>query len=534
MRALGFTLAIVCLELGCAPSGGDAGQAEGPHGSAGKGGNSSDGIAGAAGAQGGSFPEAGRGGGGPAEGGTSNAGAAGMGGVLSRADDDPLPACLARVSVTSSAQLEDALSTARPGDCLELGDGGFDFPFISAKGDAGAPIVITAKNRGKARAANGVVFSKASYVAVEGLAWTNGAGVKVADSDHVRITRGHFALRADSAEQDWIAVTGTSSYTRIDHNELGPKRVVGNLIMLSGLDAQVVQHTRIDHNYFHDVEYTEGNGWESIRAGLSHLALSSGHTSIEHNLFERCGGDPETISIKSSDNVVRYNTILDSKGELVLRHGNRNDVYGNYFLGSDLEGAGGIRVCGRAHRIFSNYVQGVSTPAILLEAGDSDAENEAGTAHYRVHGATVAFNTVVNGRGIQVGGGGHDWAPVDSVVANNVVQARTGELIALVGMPVNTAVIGNIVHPLESASPGMAADAASIAVLDPQLVRNGAIFTLAPTSPAIDRATGGFDYVTADVFGRSRQRPDVGAEEYSLTQGPFPPLLRADVGPESP
>jgi hypothetical protein len=452
---------------------------------------------------------------------------------VSRADDDPLPACSAPISVTSSAQLKQALGAARPGDCIELGDGGFDFPFISAQGEPGAPIVITAKNPGKARPASGLVFSKASYVAVQGLAWTGSEGVKVADSDHVRITRCRFALK-DASEQDWISVTGTSSHTRIDHNDLGPKRVVGNLIMLSGLDSRVVQHTRIDHNYFHDVEYTAGNGWETIRAGLSHLALSSGHTVIEHNLFERCGGDPETISIKSSDNIIRYNTILDSKGQLVLRHGNRNSVYGNYLLGNDVDGTGGIRVCGQDHRIFSNYVQGVGTPAILLEAGDSDALDEAGTAHYRVYRTTVAFNTVVSARGIQVGGGGHDFSPVDSVVANNLVQASAANLIVELGSPVNTSFIGNIVHPLEGGTTDMGGPGVGVTALDPGLLRNGLIFTLSATSPAIDKADGIFEYVSADVAGRARRLPDVGAEEYSATQGPFPPLSAAEVGPSSP
>jgi hypothetical protein len=40
---------------------------------------------------------------------------------------------------------------------------------------------------------------------------------------------------------------------RVDHNDFGPKTVLGNTIMLSGAGSQIVQQTRLDHNYFHDV-----------------------------------------------------------------------------------------------------------------------------------------------------------------------------------------------------------------------------------------------------------------------------------------
>ena len=463
-----------------------------------------------------------------------SAGHAGSGPAVTRADDDPLPACLAHVPVANSVALKSALGAARAGDCIELADGDYVFPFVSSTGTAGAPIVIRAAHAGKASVSSGaLVFTNASYVAVEGLTWTSSGGVKVSDSDHCRVTRCRFALN-DAAGQDWIVVSGTSSHTRIDHNELGPKRVLGNLIMLSGVGSQVVQYSRIDHNYFHDVEYAGGNGWETIRAGLSQLALSSGYTVIEHNLFQRCAGDPETISVKSSDNTVRYNTLLDSKGEVTLRHGNRNMVYGNYLLGEGQEGTGGIRVCGRDHRIYNNYIQAVSTPAIVLEAGDSDASNEAGTAHYRVYRAAVAFNTVVSTRGIQIGGGGHEFSPVDSVVANNIVQATTGPMIAEFGAPLNSVFLGNLVHPLGAGTPGVNAGPGRITARDPELMPNGSIFSITATSPAIDGSSGEFAYVREDVAGLPRYRADIGAEEFAVGAGPYRPLTPAEVGLRAP
>ena len=64
------------------------------------------------------------------------------------------------------------------------------------------------------------------------------------------------------------------------------------------------------------------------------MSLSSGYTIVEHNLFEDCDGDPEIVSIKSSDNIIRHNTFRGSYGTLSLRHGNRNKLESNYFFGN--------------------------------------------------------------------------------------------------------------------------------------------------------------------------------------------------------
>jgi hypothetical protein len=443
-----------------------------------------------------------------------------------------LPACQRELPVLDSEELRVALLKAEPGDCLLLGDGDYRFLSITARGQAGAPIVIRPKTPGKVSVSEGLmVFEGAAHIAIEGLIWQSSGNVQIRNSEHVRITRWRFRP-LEVAGQDWIAVSGSSQFVRIDYNDMGPKHVAGNLVMLHGEGEQVVQHTRIDHNHFHDVVYSEGNGWETIRVGLSQLALSSGNTTIEHNLFERCGGDPETISIKASDNVVRYNTLLDSAGELTLRHGNRNAVYGNYIIGHRLAGTSGIRVCGQDHRVFNNYVQDVEGAAINLEGGDSDAQDEAGTAHYRVYRAQLAFNTLVNSGGILLGGS-HPFSPVDSVVANNILQGN-GQLITESGGPVNTVYLRNLLNRLDAGGKNPPLSADQVALIDPELVPNGAILAIAASSPAVDHGAGAFDYVSEDIEGRARSSPDIGAQEYSSVVGAFRPLTTADVGPDGP
>ena len=55
--------------------------------------------------------------------------------------------------------------------------------------------------------------------------------------------------------------------------------------------------------------------------------MSKGLGVIEQNLFVRCIGENEMMSIKSGSNTIRDNTLLDSPGaQLTLRHGNENVV----------------------------------------------------------------------------------------------------------------------------------------------------------------------------------------------------------------
>jgi poly(beta-D-mannuronate) lyase len=294
--------------------------------------------------------------------------------------------------------------------------------------------------------------------------------------------------------------------------------------MLGGADGQVVQYNQIDHNYFHDIQYGGGNGWETIRMGLSSLAPSKGFNTIELNLFRATAGDPETISIKASDNVLRYNTMRFNPGELVLRHGNRNQVYGNYILGEGNAKAGGIRICGADHRIYNNYVADVkSGAAIFLEGGDGDGTDVPGKQHYRVYRTQVVNNTVVGGR-IQIGGA-HPLEPIDCTVANNLVQGDG--IVEAAGK--GTRYAGNIV------SAGPPRDAREVRVADNlALVQVGELWKLGTGSPAIDASATGFDYVTDDIDGQPRARTDVGADELSNAPAAHRPLVQTDVGPDAP
>jgi poly(beta-D-mannuronate) lyase len=455
-------------------------------------------------------------------------GGAGTANVCGTPPEETLPACKRTVKVATSATLASAIGGALAGDCIVLADGDYTFPAIKAKGTAAAPIVISAANLLKATVSSGnLTYDSAAYVVVSGLAWSGGP-LKMSNCDHCRLSRSRLQVIEPATGTDWITVSGTSNYCRIDHNDLGPKLIIGNMIMLSGSGSQVVQNTRIDHNFFHDVMGGGGNGWETIRAGLSGWTFSIAHTVIELNLFLHTTGDPETISVKSSENTIRYNTLRASQGEFTLRHGNRSSVYGNYILGDGVSGSGGIRVLGQDHKIYNNYIQGISGTGIFLEGGESDDTTGMLTDHKQVYRAQVVFNTVVNAR-IAVGGS-HPLEPVDCKVAYNVLQGTGGTVLNEVTGTTGTFYKGNIVWNGSTNVTGTDA----VRKIDPKLVKVGEIFKLGSVSPAINTADATFTFVTDDMDGQARSTPDVGADELSSATPKRGLLSATDVGPNAP
>jgi hypothetical protein len=445
---------------------------------------------------------------------------------------DDLPPCERTVPVTTSATLATAIGGAQPGDCITLADGSYTFPMITAKGTEAAPIVIRAEHVLKALVSSGdVKMQGAAYVVVEGLTFNGQGTIWMTDTDHGRISRFRIQRTESGPQQSfhdlaWITVFN-SKYCRVDHNDFGPQNQHGNMILVTGTEMEplvMAQHTRIDHNHFHDVHFAGGNGWETIRSGADTYSFTSAFTVIEQNLFVKDANDPEVVSIKSSDNIVRSNTIRASVGQFVLRHGNRNELSANYVLADGEGGAMGLRINGGQHKIFNNYVEGVKAPGIWLEGGNSNDTGGILQDHKQVYKTDVVFNTVVNAGGISVGGS-HPLDPTDCNVAYNVMQGSGG--VSVTGTSKNIKVLGNL------ASSGSAG--AGVMVADPKLMKVGEVFTIGPGSPAINAGMGTFSYVSLDITGKARDSmPDLGANEVSTEPAKLGPLTAADVGPMAP
>ncbi|AUH45140.1 hypothetical protein CXR04_25600 [Streptomyces sp. CMB-StM0423] len=443
------------------------------------------------------------------------------------------------VEVADSDQLQDAFADARAGDRVVLADGEYTIGKMSGKnGTADQPITVVAENRGRAVVTDGQLeVANSSYVTFEGLKWTNSDTLKITGSNNVRLTRNHFRLTEESSLK-WVIIQGANSHhNRIDHNLFEEKHQLGNFITIDGSATQQSQHDLIDNNHFRNMGPRAENEMEAIRVGWSEISRSSGFTVVESNLFENCDGDPEIVSVKSNDNIVRHNTFRTSQGVLSQRHGNRGAFYGNFFLGEGKAGTGGIRIYGQDHQVYNNYFEGLTgtgfDAALQIDGGDADTSG-ALNAHWRVYRATVVNNTFVNNvSNIEVGAN-YRLAPVDSVVADNVVTGGSGKLFNELKAPVDMTYAGNIAWPTGSATIGVTVPSGAVRAVDPLLAPDGPVHRIGAGSPAIDAGTDDHAFVTDDMDGQARTGAvDVGADERASSAVTRAPLTAADVGPGS-
>ncbi|GGR52094.1 polysaccharide lyase 6 family protein [Streptomyces netropsis] len=447
----------------------------------------------------------------------------------------PVGASAATVTVSSLDGLQKAIDRAVPGDRIVVADGTYTVPAggalrVSGKNGTGdAPITIVAASRGGAvlQGERGFVFSDSSNIVVSGFAFRQSSTLEIpANSSHIRLTRNDFKF-ADVSGMDWVVVRGDD--VKIDRNRFHDRTTEGIFVVLDGRDAKTVaQNLTLFRNHFSGHSFTGANGGEAVRLGDSARALLSAKAVVEYNLFEKCDGDPEAISVKTSENTVRYNTIRNSRGGIVLRHGNRSTVEGNYLLG----GAEGVRVYGNDHLVVNNYLGGLSGRALVIGSGttrdhhpgESKEERRGNDACDR---AVIVHNTLVGNAGT-LSGEGRDYAPQDVVIADNLLVASAGSLVAM-GKNTGFTWQGNILWG--PASNGNIPSGGYRRV-DPLLRQESdGVSRLSAGSPAIGAATLKSPSVTEDIDGHPRGRArDIGADQYTTLAPVRRPLTAADVG----
>ena len=85
------------------------------------------------------------------------------------------------VDASTPEQLRNAVSNASPGTIIEVADGDYAFDkkplYINLEGTKDSPILLRAKNRGKARFTDeyAILLEKCSYVTIEGFTFHNRA-----------------------------------------------------------------------------------------------------------------------------------------------------------------------------------------------------------------------------------------------------------------------------------------------------------------------------------------------------------------------
>lgn len=461
------------------------------------------------------------------------------------------------IHVGTAESMESAIEGASPGDTIIVRTGRYDTEgsvTMRAGGTETHPVLIMAEEIGSVELTGETYLDlrQVAYVTIQGFVWTSTdvTAIKSQASHHIRVTRNVFRL-GETTSRKWVIIQGIwdnpnapSHHNRIDHNLFEEKHLPGNFITIDGQADPVYQssqYDRIDHNHFRNIGPRVENEMEAVRIGWSEMSMSSGFTTVEFNLFEHCDGDPEIISVKTCDNIIRHNTFRGSQGTLSLRHGNRSRVEGNFFFGEGKAGSGGIRLYGDDHVVINNYLHGLLgskwDAPLTLTNGDYDGGTSY-SKHFRINRAQIINNTLVgNTRGIEIGftnNGKYSKPPSDVVMKNNLVQGAVDNLIITHTAPVNMSWVSNLMFAEGGAQVGLDLSADEIVVAEPDLELENGLYHLSSISPAID-AGSSTTYTSIDMDGQTRiGNPDIGSDEYS--QGApvlYFPLSSNDVGPHA-
>jgi poly(beta-D-mannuronate) lyase len=432
------------------------------------------------------------------------------------------------VTVASIADLQKAIRQARPGDAILLADGVYPTTediIVNQKGLQGKNIIIAAQHPGAAEITGKGGFSlisPAAYIVIRGFKFTHAASrAKMGTgTSFCRFTQNIFETPGDGED---LTIAGSDQ--EVDHNTFQNKNAMGRFIAVRGQDKQIAERLHIHHNYFNNQASQGGkNGAEALQFGLSGFSLSSSNSIVEYNLFEKCEGENELISVKASAVTLRYNTIRNCLAQFTLRHGNKSFVYGNYFFNTP-----GLRIFGDDHLIYSNYFENCSS-AIVIGNGDGEVADGAQlTSHDRPDRVLIAFNTLVNNKENIIQTTRKNGMGATSItVANNIIQGG-GPAATVAGPYPNAQWAGNILFDVKGAGD---MPAGGYTIVDPKLAKTSlGIYHLQPGTPAIDRAAGSYPDVKFDMDGQFRTAPfDIGADELSDSPALAHVLDPADVG----
>lgn len=335
------------------------------------------------------------------------------------------------ILVSSVAELQNAIDKAKPGTEIRVKDGQYITEtdiLIRARGTAKQPVLIIAEHAGAVEISGRGGFSlldPAAYVTISGFKFTHQAS-KAKSGTGTSFCRWTQNIFENAGNGEDLTLAGNDQ--EVDYNTFQNKASMGRFIAVRGHESQIAQRLHIHHNYFNNFSQQTGNGAEALQFGLSGFSMSTSNSIVEYNVFERCAGENELISVKASGLVLRYNTIRDCPAQFTLRHGNKNIVYGNYFIRTP-----GLRIFGDDQTIYGNYFEDCK-PAITIGNGDGEvAEGSKLTVHDRPDRVLIAFNTFIgNPENIILPNRKEGMGATLVTVAYNVIQGG-GQAVTIEG-----------------------------------------------------------------------------------------------------
>lgn len=302
-----------------------------------------------------------------------------------RIPEPPAPKRL--IDVANTSQLAAALAAAVPGDRIRLAPGTYSGFTMTRSGTAADPIVITWQGR-QMPVVNGPVTVDANHVWLHRLD-VAGSGARIRlFGHHNKVVRcklhGYRTPAGASAGGIAFAVAG-------DDHEIAACDIYdidGRGISCENTGVKALR-PHIHHNWIHDhVEKDNPPSREALQLGQTQMpdgspTLYSMQALVEYNLFENWNRKPdaenETISVKCSDNIIRFNTFRNVR-LLNLRFGKNNRVEANWFE-QPVVADNGIGVRGDDHVLIGNrFSDWPNGSAILIRAGTQTQDLSNGPA----------------------------------------------------------------------------------------------------------------------------------------------------------
>ena len=368
------------------------------------------------------------------------------------------------IHVSSMTALQSAINNSSAGDTIILANGTYlNSSLTIDKND------ITVKSA----TPGGVFLNGAQYIDISG-SYITFSGFQFTSGDIgsgylIIVTGNHNVLTQLNfngySAKKYIAIAAGTQYNEISfcNIENKPVSAVTGCTIQINTSPTVVGYHKIRYCSFKNFPGPGGDyGNEPIRIGLSTEMTNVSRSIVEYCYFDNVGlGDGESISLKSTENICRYNTFTNNpEGMLVFRHGYWNVAYGNFFI----NGSGGIRIKeGANHYVYNNY----------FATGSADAVKLQYVAEYPLTNINFIHNTFVNSGEIDLGGSG----PTGVTFANNIFKKNSGSIFN------NSSGITSWAGNIYSGTLGISIPSGMTNV-DPQLVINSdGYYGLSSTSP---------------------------------------------------
>ena len=472
----------------------------------------------------------------------------------------PNVAMSATTTVCDKAELNSAISSARPGDVIKMCNGTWNNSKIvfQVNGTSSSPITLKAETPGKVfLTGSSQLYIAGKFAVVDGLVFKgrytgsdfgiiqfqNENSGSCSDCRLTNVSVLEYNPSDSAKNTKWVIMHGVRN--RVDHSHFRGKTNLGAMVQIKRDGSGVPNYHRIDHNFFEkrpDMRSATNVNGDTLEIGSQgKYAYTESRSIIEYNYMLDIDSDYEVITVKSSGNTVRYNVLDSSVGTLSLRQGTNNRIDGNYIVGRGKSGTGGVRVNGKGHTIVNNYIVGINpgktdskSPIILASGTDVLQATDAGQPfyHYAVaENITVAHNTVVDsGMGIVIGQGNRARAPRNVKINANVFLRTGGLCVEDVKSGPNIEFFDNVCHAATNSSnnPGFYN-------FNPELRADGrGIFRPGAGSRVVNGTSTKAIAGLKDMDGQARVGAyDLGADEFVSGSNGRGPIEICETGPRT-